>query len=80
MTPNMGKFDRVLRAFVVAPIAIVGAAIVGVGTLAGIILFVVAGIMLVTALTGFCPNYTLIGISTDPRLHSVGHHLRGGHA
>lgn len=80
MTPNMGTFDRVLRAFVVAPIAIVGAVIVGVGTVAGVILFIVAGIMLVTALTGFCPNYMLIGISTDPRPHRVGHHLRGGHA
>jgi hypothetical protein len=80
MTPNMGTFDRGLRAFVVAPVAIVGAVIVGVGTLGGVILFVVAGIMLVTALTGFCPTYTVIGISTDPRLHRVGHHLRGGHA
>ena len=50
MTPNMGTFDRGLRAFVVAPVAIVGAVIVGVGTLGGVILFVVAGIMLVTAL------------------------------
>ena len=80
MTPNMGTFDRGLRAFVVAPVAIVGAVIVGVGTLAGVILLVVAGIMLVTALTGFCPNYIVLGISTDPRLHRVGHHLRGGHA
>lgn len=80
MTPNMGTLDRGLRAFVVAPAAIVGAVIVGVGTLGGVILLVVAGIMLVTALTGFCPTYTVIGISTDPRLHRVGRHLRGGHA
>jgi hypothetical protein len=47
----------------------------------GIILFVVAGVMLVTAATGYCPNYTLAGISTDPRPHRVGRHrLRGGHA
>ena len=76
----MGALDRGLRAFVVAPVAIVVAVIVGVGTLGGVILLVVAGIMLVTALTGFCPNYVGIGISTDPRLHRVGHPVRGGHA
>lgn len=80
MTRNMGTYDRSLRAFVVAPVAIVVAFILGAGTLGGVILFVVAGIMLVTSGTGFCPNYILLGISTDPRLHRVGHHLRGGHA
>ena len=80
MIRNMGTFDRALRGFVVAPIAIVVAFIVGAGTIGGVILFFVAGIMLATSATGYCPNYTLIGISTDPRLHRVGHHLRGGHA
>jgi hypothetical protein len=38
----MGKLDRGLRAFVVAPAAIVVALILGAGTVGGIILFVVA--------------------------------------
>jgi hypothetical protein len=80
MTQNMGTFDRVLRAFVVAPVAIVVASILGAGTLGGVILFVIAGIMLATSATGYCPNYSVFGISTDPRLHRVGHRLRGGHA
>ena len=80
MTRNMGTFDRVLRAFVVAPAAIVVALILGASTAGGIILFIVAGIMLATAVTAFCPIYTVVGISTEPRLHRVGHHLRGGHA
>ena len=80
MTRNMGTLDRGLRAFVVAPAAIVVALIIGASTIGGVILFIVAGIMLATASTGFCPNYILVGISTDPRLHRVGHHLRGGHA
>jgi len=80
MTRNMGKFDRGVRAFFVAPVAIVVAFILGAGTLGGVILFAVAGIMLATASTGYCPNYTVVGISTDPRLHRVRHHLRGGHA
>lgn len=81
MTPNMGFADRSLRAIVVAPAAIVVALLLGAGTLVGIVLFVVAGIMLATGATGFCPTYTLVGISTRPRgLHRVGHGIRHGHA
>ena len=80
MTRNMGKADRSVRAFIVAPAAIVVAFLVGAGTVGGIVLFAVAAIMLATSAAGFCPNYTLLGISTDPHLHRVGHHLRGGHA
>jgi Protein of unknown function (DUF2892) len=64
MTRNVGTFDRALRAFVVAPAAIVVALILGAGTPGGIILFIVAGIMLATAVTAFCPTYTVVGIST----------------
>lgn len=80
MTRNMGTFDRSLRAFVVAPVAIAVAFIIGAGTVGGVILFAVAGIMLVTAGTGFCPSYTLLGISTEPRPHRVARRLRGHHA
>ena len=76
MTRNMGTLDRRLRTFVIAPAAVVAALVVGPGTVVGVILFVVAGIMVVTSGTGFCPNYTLLGISTDPRPHRVGHRLR----
>lgn len=81
MTPNMGILDCGLRAFVVAPVAIAVAFLLGADTVAGVILFVVAGIMLATAVTAFCPTYTIVGISTRPRgLHRVGHGLRHGHA
>lgn len=81
MTRNMGTFDRGLRAFVVAPAAIVAGFLVGAGTILGIVLFVVAGVMLTTAVTAFCPTYTVIGMSTRPRgLHRVGHRTRAGHA
>ena len=80
MIRNMGTLDRGVRAFLVAPAAIVVALALGAGTVGGIILFVVAGIMLVTSATGYCPNYSLIGISTDPRLHRVGRGLRHGPA
>jgi hypothetical protein len=80
MIRNMGMLDRGARAFVVAPAAIAVAFILGAGTVAGIVLFVVAGILLATAATAYCPNYSLLGISTEPRLHRVGHGIRHGHA
>ena len=52
MTRNMGVLDRGLRASIGAPVAIVVAFILGATTLVGIILFVMAGIMLVTAARG----------------------------
>ena len=45
MKLNMGSVDRVLRAFVVAPLAIVIAIGSWAGSVAGIILLVVAAIM-----------------------------------
>jgi Protein of unknown function (DUF2892) len=81
MIRNMGTVDRGVRAFVVVPLAIVLAFVLGTATVGGIILFVVAGIMLATAATGFCPTYVALGISTDPSgLHRVGHGFRHGHA
>jgi Inner membrane protein YgaP-like, transmembrane domain len=87
MSKNMGLVDRGIRLLLVTPAAIVLAFVIGTGTVGGIVLFVVAGIMLATSSTGYCPNYTLIGISTDPRVHRVerthlhlGHHPHGGHA
>ena len=46
----------------------------------GLRAFVVAGIMLATAVTGYCPNYSVFGISTDPRLHRVDRGIRHRHA
>jgi DUF2892 family protein len=87
MSKNMGLVDRGIRLLLVTPAAIVLAFVIGAGTVGGIVLFVVAGIMLATSSTGYCPTYILLGISTDPRLHRVertrlhfGHHLHGGHA
>jgi len=55
--------------------------VLGAGTVGGIILLVVAGIMLASAATAFCPTYILVGISTHPRgVHRVGHGIRHGHA
>jgi hypothetical protein len=65
MTRNENTIDRVVR-LVVAAAAVGGAAALGFGTVGGIVLLVVAGIMLVTAAVGFCPLYAVFGISTCP--------------
>ncbi|HEY6016584.1 MAG TPA: DUF2892 domain-containing protein [Gaiellaceae bacterium] len=63
----MSTIDRGLRAFVVAPAAIVAAFAVGAGSLAGVVLFALAGIMLATSAAGFCPLYTLFHVDTRGR-------------
>lgn len=65
MKRNEGTIDRVLRV-AIAIAAVAGAAAVGFASVWGIVLLVVAGIMLVTAATGFCPLYRLFGLSTCP--------------
>jgi hypothetical protein len=66
---NMGSLDRALRAFVVAPAAIVAAFALGATSIGAIDLYVVAGIALVTGAAGRCPNYVLFGIDTHGRRH-----------
>lgn len=63
MMKNESSIDRLVRV-VVAVVAIVIAFVVGAGSVLGIILFVVAAIMLITASLGYCPVYRLIGFRT----------------
>jgi hypothetical protein len=65
MTTNMGNPDRLVRGFVVAPIALVFAVLIGIGSPAGIVLAVVGVIMALTAVVGFCPLYRLFGFSSE---------------
>ncbi|HVC88917.1 MAG TPA: DUF2892 domain-containing protein [Gaiellaceae bacterium] len=67
MTTNMHLLDRRLRAFLVAPAAIVVAFLVGAGSVTGIVLFAVAGIMLATSAIGYCPLYAVLHIDSRGR-------------
>ncbi len=71
MIKNMNMLDRRLRALVVAPAAIVIGIVIGPGSAAAVVLYVVAAVMLLTSATGFCPLYTLL----RRRGHGHGHHL-----
>ncbi len=63
MKKTVGITDRVARV-VVAAAGVAGAGVVGLSTGWGVVLVVVAAVMLVTGLSGYCPLYSLFGIST----------------
>ena len=64
MSTNESNLDRGLRAVAGLVLAIAAFA-VGAGTAVGIALIVVAAILLVTAVVGFCPLYRLLGLRTN---------------
>lgn len=61
MAKNMGRTDRALRG-ITAVGALVGSGLLGFSTGWGIVLLVAAAVMAVTAGSGFCPIYGLLGI------------------
>lgn len=65
MTTNVGPTDRIIR-LVIAALAVIGAFVAGLGSVAGIILLVVAVVLAGTAYLRFCPIYTPFGLSTCP--------------
>lgn len=65
MRRNMNTTDRVLRGAVIAPAAVIGGLLIGPGGVLPAVLYVVAAVMLATAVVGFCPLYRALGISTN---------------
>ena len=63
MKKNMGTADRALRV-VVAAGAVAGSGVIGFTTAWGIVLLAVAAVMVVTALSGYCPLYSLLRVET----------------
>jgi hypothetical protein len=63
LTQNVGTLDRFLR--IVAGITILGLAVAGIpGAPVAWATVTVAGILLATGTTGFCPLYAILGLST----------------
>ncbi len=63
MQGNMGGFDRILRTIIAIVLGVLYFGKVVTGTL-GIVLLVIAIIFLLTSLVGYCPLYSIIGVST----------------
>jgi hypothetical protein len=78
MKHNMGTADRLVRAFVAAPLLIVLGFVLGAGSALGMVAFVLMGIMLATAAVGFCPAYLPFGISTRGGISTHGRVRIGG--
>jgi hypothetical protein len=65
MKKNMGNADKIIRVL----IALVLGALYFTGTLGGTVGYValaLGGVFILTSAIGFCPLYTLFGISTCP--------------
>lgn len=65
MKVNEGTVDRVIR--VIVGVVLVAAAYFATTGVWSIVLYVVAAILLITGAVGFCPLYTLLGISTTKK-------------
>jgi len=67
MRKNMNIRDRRVRAFLVAPAAVVIGILIGPGSVGAIVLYAVAAIMLATSAAGHCPLYSVFGRSSHGR-------------
>ena len=65
MKKNMGQTDRIIRA-IIGVVFLLLALFVATGAWA-IVLYVLAAIMIVTAIFGVCPLYMLFHISTNKK-------------
>jgi len=66
MTVNESDLDRIIRAGIAVTALGAGMAVGGLFNPLGIGLFGVAGMAAFTAVSGYCPLYSLLGISTCP--------------
>jgi hypothetical protein len=75
MTRNLGSAERLVRALVVAPVAILLALLVfGPDSVLGVIALVIAFAMLATSLISWCPIWRAFGLNTcrtDGRPHDM---------
>lgn len=61
---NESVTDRIIRAIVGIILLIIGIVVVKPLAVLGIILIIIGAVLIITAITGFCLLYTLLGIST----------------
>jgi Inner membrane protein YgaP-like, transmembrane domain len=72
MSKNMTILDRRLRALLIAPLVVVIAVLIGPGSVASIVLYALAAVMLATGAAGYCPLYSLFGMGAhhrEPQAH-----------
>ena len=62
MNNTMTTPDRRLRALLIAPVAVLIGVLIGPESVASIVLYALAAVMLVTSAAGSCPLYSLFGV------------------
>lgn len=60
MRRNLSTLDRALRAYLIAPAAVIVGLLIGPGAVASIVLYAFAVVMLATAAAAFCPIYAML--------------------
>lgn len=63
MKKNMGNADRIIRLLISVVFAVLYFTGTVTGTL-GLVLLILGGVFTLTAIMGFCPLYTIFGLST----------------
>lgn len=63
MKQNVGSLDRIVRIIIAAALALLFYFNI-VGGVWGNVLLIIGGILLITAIFGFCPLYFLLGFNT----------------
>ncbi|HOG12448.1 MAG: DUF2892 domain-containing protein [Smithellaceae bacterium] len=61
MEPNVGPIDRIAR-LVIAVLFIVAVIADWIGGIAGVVLCVIAGMLLSSVVSGYCPLYVKLGL------------------
>jgi hypothetical protein len=64
METNISFLDRVLRLVFAAGIIILLFFVHSIGSIIGALFVVIAGVLVVTSIAGFCPMYALLDIKT----------------
>lgn len=65
MKKNMGNVDKIIRIIIAVAFAVLYFTNTISGTF-GLVLVVLAGVFVLTSLVGFCPIYTIFGLSSCP--------------
>ncbi len=66
MKKNMSNTDRIIRLSVAGILALLWFQNIVTGTW-GIVMLVVAAVFTITAIAGYCPLYSLVGIKSMPK-------------
>lgn len=64
MRHNVGRLDRWVRALVLGPLAVVLLVRTGGGSALGLVAAAAAALLFTTAVTGACPVYAVLDLST----------------